>query len=160
MSEENKKKAVDINVESLKLYITLSTISIAGLLTFFSKLTDPIKVNTFYLAILLFLLCSIDCIIIINHFIIQANNSVYNVRSGLSRIANFIAIIFFLGAVIMSGIFITNNSEKKGSMRNENSAYFKIENHKIYIGNNFKQKVKIEIDTLNQIENIHINYDK
>jgi len=160
MSEDNKKKAVDINVESLKLYITLSTVSIAGLLTFFSKLTDPNCNLLFYLSISLFLSCAIDCIIIVNHFIIQANNDAYNVRTPLSRVLNFIAIILFAVALATGGAFITRNSEKKQSKIAEKQSGFTIENNKIHISSDVKMKIVIETDTLKNIGKIYINCDK
>lgn len=160
MSDDFKKKAVDINVESLKLYITLSTVSIAGLLTYYSKLTDPINSNVFYWSILLFLLCAVDSIIIVNHFIIQANNDAYNVRTPLSRIANFIAIFLFIGAVITGGLFITKNSGKKQETTTIKSPGLTIENNKIYISSDVKMKIIIETDTLKNIGKIYINCDK
>lgn len=160
MSEDYKKKAVDINVESLKLYITLSTVSIAGLLTFFSKLSDPNYNFLFYLSISLFLSCAIACIIIVNHFIIQANNDAYNVRTPLSRTLNFIAIILFAVAVATGGAFITRNSEKKQNNIAEKQTGFTIENNKIHISSDVKLKIIIETDTLKNIGKIYINCDK
>ena len=159
MPDDNNKKAVDINVESLKLYITLSTVSIAGLLTFYSKLIGPTYTALFYSAIILFLLCSILSILIVNHFIIQANNGAYDVRTLWSRIPNFIAIFFFLAAVVSGSIFITNNSVKEEKHIVPNQSGVVIENNKIIIGSDFKNKVLIESDTLKNINRIYVNYD-
>lgn len=157
MEENFKRKAVDINVESVKLYLTLSTILIAGLLTFYSRLQQPDWVFLFGSSLILFLLCAISSIMIVNHFIFQANNDKYDVRSKRSISLNWIAIILFFLGLVSGGFFITVNSNPKKADQQSKESGIVIKNNEIRIFSDIKTKVIIENDTIKHVQKVLIN---
>ena len=160
MNENHKSKAVDINIESLKLYITLSTVAVAGILTFYSSLNNVESKGLFGLSIFLFILCGVLSVVIVNHFIIQANNDAYNVRSLLSRALNFIAIFLFAGGIVTGSIFVGKNINGNGENLKSTHGQIIIQKDKIIVGENNKMKVIIVQDSLSSKKEIYINCDK
>lgn len=160
MADINKIKAVDINVESLKLYITLSTVAVAGILTFYSSLTHANSKSFFVWSIILFLLCAVLSVVIVNHFIIQAHNDEYNVRTALSRVLNFAAIFIFIGGIVTGSIFVGHNINGNSPTPTTTNGMIIIDNNKITIGENNTMKLTIIQDSLNSNKEIYINCEK
>lgn len=160
MSDNHKLKAVEINIESLKLYITLSTVAVAGILTFYSSLNNAESKGLFCWSIILFILCGVLSVVIVNHFIIQANNDAYDVRTTLSRALNFIAIFLFVGGIFTGSMFIGKNINNKSKHIGNTNGQIIIENNKITIGENNKMKLIVIQDSLSSNKEIYINCEK
>jgi dipeptide/tripeptide permease len=152
----NRLKAVDITIDSLKQYIALSTVSIAGLLAFFNgNGKDGIK-WIFVLAVVGFMLCAIVSIFTINTFINKVHNHTINVRHTGLRIPNFIAIILFLiGVLASAGFFFSVQNNDKHQDYIESKII--IENSKIEIGKDVKTKVIIFTDSVKNYKRIEVN---
>ncbi len=161
MSQNPKSKAVDINVESLKLYITISTIAIGGLLTFFRIISStPKNISLFYWAMILLLLSAISSILVVNHFIIQAHENEFNVRTSWSRILNWGAIIFFFSGISLGGIFVANNASESTplDLKSIIPDGIVIQKNVITIGKDVRTEVIIKTDSISNSKVIFINH--
>jgi hypothetical protein len=152
---ENRFKAIELNVESLKQYITLSTVSIAGLLAYYSS-TDETSSLFLFISIGLFSACAIVSVYNINLFINKVNKNEINVRVADARKANFLAIGLFVLAIISASIFFFNSKKKSGDVPNEHSNII-LKNQNIVIGKDVKTKVYIRTDSTGNKVEITIN---
>jgi cytochrome c biogenesis protein CcdA len=151
---QNKMKAIELNVESLKQYITLSTFAIAGLLTYYSINTDS-SLALLLAAVGFFGACTIVSVYNINLFINKLDRGEVNVRSKDARIASFVAIILFLAGVSFSLVFINSVLYSTGKI--EDSQLI-ISKDGIVIGKDYKSKIKIEHDSTSGVSRVQINY--
>ena len=152
----NRLKAVDITIDSLKQYITLSTVAIAGLLAFFNGNGKEGSKWMFVAAVVGFMLCAITSIFTINTFINKVHNHTIDVRlSGLRKL-NFTAIILFLLGVFMSASFFFSSIETL-PVNNTYDSKIIIQEKSIEIGKDVKTKVVIKTDSLLKERMIIIN---
>jgi hypothetical protein len=152
----NRLKAVDITIDSLKQYITLSTVAIAGLLAFFNGNGKEGTKWLFVIAVLGFILCAIASIWTINTFINKVHNHIIDVRHPLLRKSNFSAIILFLIGVGFSAAFFFS-SQKTTQVINPVDSKIVIQDKSVVIGEAVKTKVVIKTDSLTKIKTILIN---
>jgi hypothetical protein len=152
---ENRFKAIELNIESLKQYITLSTVSIAGLLAYYSS-TKESDTTFLFISIGLFVICAIISIFNINLFINKVHKNKIDVRAGDARKANFIAIGFFLLAIVSATFFFFNSNHTQNNSSMENST-IKLNDYNIEIGKDVKTKVEIRTDTTKNHIEILIN---
>lgn len=154
---ENRFKAIELNVESLKQYITLSTVAIAGLLAYYSA-TKESSTLFLFISIGLFASCAMISVYNINLFINKVNRNEINVRAIDARKTNFFAIGLFLLAILSAVLFFFNTKMDRSKKGNSESKII-LKNQNIEIGKDIKSKVSIKTDsTGNQIE-VLINQD-
>lgn len=152
----NRLKAVDITIDSLKQYITLSTVAIAGLLAFFNGNGKEGTKWMFVSAVVGFMLCAITSIFTINTFINKVHYHTIDARlSGLRKL-NFTAIILFLIGVIMSASFFFS-SINTVPLKNTDDSKIIIQEKNIEIGKDVKTKIIIKTDSLLKQRTITIN---
>ena len=152
----NRLKAVDITIDSLKQYITLSTVSIAGLLAFYNgNGRDGIK-GLFVSAVIGFILCAIASIFTINTFINKVHHNNIDTRLPSLRRLNFAAISLFLIGVIAGACFFFS-SQGTITIPNSDDSKIIIQEKSIEIGNNVKAKVSIKTDSFAKANTILIN---
>lgn len=152
----NRLKAIDITIDSLKQYITLSTVAIGGLLAYYNgNGKDGIKL-LFSISVVGFILCAITSIFTINTFINKVHNHTIDVRLiGLRRL-NFTAIFLFLLSVFMSAAFFFTSYSDKVVTDSKDSKII-INEKFIEIGKDVKTKVIIKTDSLTKVRFIQIN---
>jgi hypothetical protein len=118
ITSENRKKSLELTVDSLKLYITLSTVSIAGLLGLYNLSDTPRNINLLWFSIISFLACAITSVININMFINSVYDDNYDIRKNLFRKVNLLAIILFALAIAAAVAYIFSN-QNKGVKKND-----------------------------------------
>ena len=163
MEEEEKKKyklkAVDINTESLKLYVTLALGSTAGLIAYHNSNSINHNETWFCIAIIFFLSTAVMGLITLNTFISSVDEGIADVNKKLPMWLNLIAIISFLFGIISAVIYF-NMSDKKTESNNINQNGITIQGENIFIGNDVKTKIKIVKDSNGKIKEIIIPNDK
>lgn len=143
----NRLKAIDITIDSLKQYITLSTVAIAGLLAYYNGNGKNGIMWLFVIAVIGFILCAIASIFTINTFINKVHNHTIDVRhTGLRRL-NFFAIVLFLLGVLLSAAFFFSSYKELVMINSDNSKII-INDKTIEIGQDVKTKVIISTDPL------------
>jgi hypothetical protein len=152
----NRLKAVEITIDSLKQYITLSTVAIAGLLAFFNGNGKYGTKWLFVTAVVGFILCSITSIFTINTFINKVHNHNIDARILGLRKLNFTAIAFFLIAVSACAAFFFSSQNALTNTNTDNSKII-IQEKSIDIGKDVKNKIIIKIDSLRKVRTILIN---
>jgi len=154
---ENKKKSLDLTVDSLKLYITLSTVAIAGLLGLFKLSDTPRNIGLLWVSIGCFLACAITSVIIINMFINSVYDDNYDTREKLFRIANFLAIALFLLGIFAAIIYIMSN--RNNSPKKNDRIQLMIGEKSIELPRD-SATVEYNIDTAFHIQSLRINPPK
>ena len=155
---ESQIKAISILVESMKLYVTLSTISIAGLLTFFTKNGDKKYSFLFFIALALFFSAAVTSIININYFVTRVFKGDNNIFTKTAKRINISAIIFFFFGIFISAFYLYFNiNYTTPSSKTSIDFGIILENHKISIANDVKAKVIITKDLNGNIIKININ---
>lgn len=154
----HRKKALEVLIESLKLYFTFSTVLIAASLTYFSKLTAPVALCTLRIELGAFILCAILSILNINFFIKNIwETEEYNTNSPASKVPNILAIIsFFVGLGFGIWFFCANN-QVAAKPTNASAGQIIIDGNKIIVPGALKDKVKIVIDSAKKSKAIYIN---
>jgi hypothetical protein len=100
-------KALDITIDSLKQYITLSTVSIGGLLAYYNSSGNGGSPVLFITSVAAFVICTIVSVFTINTFINKVNTNIIDITARLHRFPNFIAISsFFIGLVCGALFFL------------------------------------------------------
>lgn len=151
----NKQKAIDINIESLKLYLTLSTISIGGLMAFFTSKYGGFRYS-FIISIGFFFICAVSSIYSINTFINKVDRNEINVRARDSVRSNFVAIFSFIIAIVFAAIYFYN-SQKKITNEKEVLQGIVVTKDTLKIGRDVKTKAIIELDTLGRFKSVKVN---
>ena len=111
--KDNRRKAIDLTVETLKLYISFSTLAIAGLLGVFNSSDNSDVVFSLWFSVLCFFLCALLSILIINVFIAEVCDGIWNVRSRHVLWFNRIAICLFFVALFFAIQYIIYNGKQK-----------------------------------------------
>jgi len=150
----NRRKAMEITIDSLKLYITLSTVAIAGLLAFFNGNGKDGSKTLFFIAVIGFILCAIASVYTINTFINKVHNGNIDIRLPILRILNFIAIVFFVIGVVFCVLFFFSS---KGVATTNNDSKIIIQGDRIEMGKDVKNKITITNDSLTKTKMIIIN---
>jgi hypothetical protein len=157
ITRENQQKSLDLTVDSLKLYITLSTVAIAALLGLYKLSDEPRNVGLLWLSIVCLLACAITSVININMFINSVYDDNYNTRAPGVRAANFLAIVFFVLGIGSAIIYI---------MSNRNNSPKKNDHIQLMIGEKFidlprdSAAVEYKVDTSLHIQSLQINPPK
>ena len=145
----NRLKAVDITIDSLKQYITLSTVAIAGLLALYNGNGKDGMKWLFVSAVVGFILCAIASIFTINTFINKVHNNNIDTRLPSLRFLNFLAIFLFLvGVIAGAGFFFSSQGTEIIPTSNTDGSKIIIQEKSIEIGKDAKAKVSIKTDSL------------
>jgi hypothetical protein len=150
---DNKLKAIELTIESLKQYITLSTLAIGGLLTYYSLNQDTSK-TLLLVSVSSFGVCTLVSVYNINLFINKLDRNEIEVRASDARTINFIAILLFITGIVLSFFYFKSSDEIQ--MLNQNGQLI-ITNSEIKIGKEFKNKVSIEKDSIKGVTKILVN---
>jgi hypothetical protein len=90
MVEACKSKAMEMMVESLKMYVTLSTLFFAGLLAYYSRVRPTNSLYLLAIALFFLLMCAIISVINLNHLISKTCKADLNINAIGARTINFI----------------------------------------------------------------------
>jgi hypothetical protein len=163
-STPSKDKAIDLVVESEKLYFTISTISIAALVSYFSSEKNSNTYNwLFYISILILFSSAIASIWFINILVADFNSSkeVNLYDKSLIGLNWFSIFSFFIGIIIGLGYIYCNsknriifNNNPKNELQNN---IISIEKNSLKIGSDIKTKVQIKKNQNGEIIEININ---
>lgn len=106
--ESNKERALNLLIETYKLYAGFSAIIIAGLLSYSSGNVAIAHDNLLYASIFVLCLSSLCCIFGIQYFISRVNKGIYDIYSRWAKLlTTFIMIFLFLG-LVFSFLYIYN----------------------------------------------------
>jgi hypothetical protein len=153
----NRVKSIDITIDSLKQYILLSTVSIAGLIAFYNGNGKNGNSVLFTISVVAFLLCAISSVWNINTFINELHFSSTNVRKKELRRYNWIAISLFVVSVISSSIFIADALRTQRSDVNTSAKIIiKNQNTTVEIDGGVKASVVVECDSITKQNQILI----
>ncbi|MBN2571136.1 MAG: hypothetical protein JXA68_03330 [Ignavibacteriales bacterium] len=150
-----KVKAIEVNVESLKLYLTLSTFLIGGLLAYNSSLKTGFPFPLI-VSLSLFLITAICSIISLNCYIYKLDRGELNVKAKDARKFNIIAILSFLVGLIFTGVFFFTMESNQPETEMSSEKIIEIDKN-IIIKGETSSKINIEKDSLNNIIRVEIN---
>jgi hypothetical protein len=154
----NRIKAIDITIDSLKQYITLSTVSIAGLIAFYNGLGKEHSTPLFIKAVICFVACTVCSVITINLFINKVHVNVTNVRNWAVRIPNFLAIAAFFGGITFAALFFFKKPNSKSiQINNQSTVVIDFDSVKGTLEKEMRTKVKIDVDTLTHHKTLTID---
>jgi len=109
--EDNKKNALNLLIETYKLYAAFCAIFIAGLLSFASTLEKLQSLKVFYVSIISLSVCSIICVVGLQYFISKAYRDICDIYSKTAKgIMMSIMSLLFIGVVL--GILFIAKQEK------------------------------------------------
>lgn len=154
---ENQTKAVAILVESLKLYVTLSTISIAGLLALYSGSAGSGYTWLLFVSLGLFFLCAGLSIANVNHLVDSVNKNLPDIYHPTARHLNFAAIFSFSAALVFGVVFLILSKPQTSQFNTYPTQGLIIEQNRILISDSFKARVTILRDSVGSIKKIQIN---
>ena len=144
---ENKERALNLLIETYKLYAGFSAIIIAGLLSYSSGNISIAHDNLLYVSILILCLSSLFCIFGIQYFISRVNKGNYDIYSGNARLLTIVIMITLFLGLLFSFLYIYNykNNEKSNFKSEKTSMTIqkrKIDeyNHRTYDLSNFSQE--------------------
>lgn len=148
MANDAQKKALDILLESLKLYITISTIFIAGLISLYASS----KVHNFslYVSIAGFILCALISVYNYNYYIREVNNDTFDIEANHPKWVNRSAILFFLVGLGFGVTFVFKNDLKRTS----SELQIIINSDTLSINKTNMERVILKTDSLNKINEI------
>ncbi|TLX72616.1 hypothetical protein E9993_17420 [Labilibacter sediminis] len=150
-----KVKAIEVNIESLKLYLTLSTFLIGGLLAYNSSIQTGFSV-TLIISLSLFLITAICSIISLNCYIYKLDRGELDVKAKDARKFNVIAILSFLTGIIFTGIFFFTIEPKESISDTDSEQVIEID-ERIIIKGETSSKITIQKDSLDKIIKVEIN---
>lgn len=153
----HKIKAIDINTESLKLYITITVASIAGLIAYHNSPAIEHNEIAFRTALIVLILSAIASVMTLNAYIISVDNNTIEVKAKLPVILNRIAVSLFIVGLVSAGFYLglSKHKIKEDSFTKEMNGII-IQNDKIEIGNDVKTQIKITKDSSGTIREITI----
>ncbi len=155
--KKNKLKAIDLNTESLKLYVTISFASIAGLVAYHNSPNIIHNDSWFYCSIVSLFTCAVISLFTLNSFIAPIDRGEINVHNKSSIRFNFIAILIFTVAIICIAIYFLTSPKKVESPTNSTvKSGILIQGNNIILGNDVKTKINITKDSLGNIREINI----
>lgn len=157
--DENNTKALDLLVESLKLYVTISTVAIAGLLAYWSGGKSSSQFSLLAVALAAFLLCAVASVWNINHFVAKIYDDKADIYGKEPRVINSIAIGAFVVGLIFAALFLAlKDSASPGPSTGASRANaVEIRGNSVTIGEDVRTKIKIKKNTQGQVESISIN---
>jgi len=117
--DDSKKNALNLLIETYKLYAAFCAIFIAGLLSFASTLTVVNCLSIFYVSVIALSLCSLICVFGLQYFISKAYNDNCDIYSKPAKII-IILVMSFLFIGIISGFFFIANQDKMKLFDNSN----------------------------------------
>jgi hypothetical protein len=156
-SNTHKIKAIDINTESIKLYITIAVAAIAGLIAYHNSTAIEHNEIAFKITLIILILSAITSVITLNSYIISVDNNEIEVTAKLPVWLNRVAVILFIIGLICAGFYLGLSKHKKieEPTRIELNGII-IQGDKIEIGNNVRTQIKITKDTSGRISEIII----
>lgn len=127
--ENNKERALNLLIETYKLYAGFSAIIIAGLLSYSSGNIAIAHDNLLYASIFVLCLSSIFCIFGIQYFISRVNKGIYDIYSGWARFLTVLIMISLLLGLVFSFLYIFNykNAEKTEKKNSSVTAMFDVD---------------------------------
>ncbi|MFT3793645.1 hypothetical protein [Flavobacterium sp.] len=75
----HKERALNLLIETFKLYAGLSAIMIAGILSYGQTQTSLVTKASFFMSVICFALCSIICIVGVQYFILRVDEGNYDI---------------------------------------------------------------------------------
>ncbi len=109
--EDGKKNAINLIVETYKLYAAFCAIFIAGLLSFASPIELLRDVYLLLISIITLSIASIFCILGLQYFISRSYNEIYDIYSTAAKfIITSVMILIFSGT--LTGILFIFNQDK------------------------------------------------
>jgi hypothetical protein len=156
-SNTHKIKAIDINTESIKLYISIAVASIAGLIAYHNSTAIEHNEIAFKITLIAFILSAITSVITLNSYIISVDNNEIEVTAKLPVWLNRFAIIFFIFGLVSAGFYfgLSKQKNKEEVITNDLNGII-IHGDRIEIGNNVKTHIKITRDSSGTIREIII----
>jgi len=155
----HKIKAIDLNTESLKLYVTIAVAAIAGLIAYHNSNNIVHTEWCFLAAITCLLICGILGLVTLNSYISSVDDGKIEIDNKLSLILNFCAIVFFFLGIIFGAIYFIT-SKPKAKEVNINNNGISIHDNNIEIGKDVKVIIKISKDSTGKIKEINISSNK
>lgn len=150
-----KVKAIEVNVESLKLYLTLSTFMIGGLLAYNSSLKAGFS-TTLIISLFLFLVTAICSVVSLNCYIYKLDRGELDVKAKDARIFNAIGILSFILGLIFTGFFFFTLESNESNSNNNSEKVIMIDEN-IIIKGETHSNITIEKDSLDRIIKVEIN---
>lgn len=155
--EIKKMKAIDLNTESLKLYVTIAIGSIAGLIAYHNSPNIIHNNIWFFPAIGFLLVCAILGLSALNSQISAVDAGEINVNKKVTLRLNFLAIICCAFGITFGVIyFITSKAKQSTEKPLELTQGIMIEGNKVSIGKDVKTHIKITKDSSGTIREIII----
>ncbi len=108
---ENKERALNLLIETYKLYAGFSAIIIAGLLSYASGNSQIADDNLLYTSIVVLCLASCLCVFGIQYFISRVNKGDYNIYSIWAKGLTFFIMVFLFLGLLFSFLYIYNYRE-------------------------------------------------
>lgn len=163
MDEEQKKlklKAVDINTESLKLYVTLAVGCTAGLIAYHNSNNIIHDETWFYISISFLILTAITGLATLNSFISSIDEGIVDVNKKLPMRLNITSIVFFALGLMSAGAYFKMSDKKIEQTKGVSQSGISIQGENIFIGNDVKTRIKIVKDSNGKITEISIRDEK
>ncbi|RZL40978.1 MAG: hypothetical protein EOP00_25700 [Pedobacter sp.] len=157
VDEKFKIKAVDLNTESLKLYIAICVASIAGIIAYHNSPNILHSEVWFYVAIASLISCAILSLFTLNSFISPMFDGKVDVHDKLSLRLNFAAIILFAVALFSVAGYFIFSQKKPVELPKAVSNGIVIQGNNISIGEDVKTKIIIKKDSIGNIKEIRID---
>lgn len=151
--DDFQKKSLDLTIDSLKLYVTLSTFAFGGLLVILNAQKQPVETWTCYISLACFVLCCIVSVFTINGFINKVYEGEMNPMENSMRAQNGFAIGLFALGMIFGTIFISVQNSKKD---NGPTSVIKVNNGVLEIKGNISTEYEIQTDSVNRTKTIVI----
>lgn len=118
--KENRQAAHTLTVDTLKTYINFSSLAFGGLLGFLATRELNEIHWTFYVSIACFFACALLSVIIINVFIVEVFDGVWNVLSAhVLWFTRFVIFLFFAGMAFGAYNIIRDKEEQKKKIENK-----------------------------------------
>lgn len=153
---QDKLKATDILVESIKLLVTIATIFFGGLLAYGSNVSTPIRVWSYHTALILFVVCSVSSVVNINTLIGKIYRSEADaIKRGDVKFVNIISMLSLLGGTFFGAIFLL--SQQPSTQKSSNSTQTVISESQITVGSGDQPNIKVIKDANGHINEVSIS---
>lgn len=152
----NKIKAIDLNTESLKLYVTIAVAALAGLIAYHNSNNIIHTEWCFLTAITCFLICGILGLVTLNSYITSIDEGKIDIDNKLSLRLNFSAVIFFSLGIVFGAIYLITSKPKTHEIGISTNG-ISIRDNNIEIGKDVKATIRISKDSEGKIKEINIS---